>query len=118
MTREEAIAVLQKIKPAPRRADGKSTAHTLETIALDMAIKELRDNSYTLWKESYEEECTRNTRLEEKIKTLEQEQKIKVLDNDEVARKLGTVDIYKASAWITLLKDLECLGMKICEVEE
>lgn len=52
------------------------------------------------------------------VKALEQEPKIKVLDHDEVARKLGTVDIYKASAWITLLKDLECLGMKICEVKE
>ncbi len=52
------------------------------------------------------------------IEALKQEPKIKVLDHDEVARKLGTVDIYKASAWITLLKDLECLGMKICEVEE
>ena len=52
------------------------------------------------------------------IKALEQESKIKVLDSDEVARKLGTVDIYKASAWATLLKDLEYLGMKICEVEE
>lgn len=44
MTREEAIAVLQKIKPTPRRADGKSTAHTVETIALDMAIKALEQN--------------------------------------------------------------------------
>jgi len=42
MTREEAIAVLQIIKPAPRRADGKSTTHTLETIALDMAIEALK----------------------------------------------------------------------------
>ena len=47
-----------------------------------------------------------------------QEPKIKVLDYDEVARKLGTVDIYKASAWITLLKDLEYLGLKICEVKK
>ena len=41
MTREEAITILQKIKPTPCRADGKSITHTLETIALDMAIKEL-----------------------------------------------------------------------------
>lgn len=52
------------------------------------------------------------------IKVLEQEPKIKVLDRDEVARKLGEVDVYKASAWITLLSDLEYLGLKICEVEE
>lgn len=41
MTREEAITILQKIKPTPCRADGKSTTHTLATIALDMAIKAL-----------------------------------------------------------------------------
>lgn len=52
------------------------------------------------------------------IKALEQEPKIKVLDRDEASRKLGTVDVYTASAWITLLKDLEYLGLKICEVEE
>ncbi len=52
------------------------------------------------------------------IKALEQEPKIKVLDRDEAARKLGAVDIYKASAWIKLLDDLEYAGMKICEVEE
>lgn len=50
--------------------------------------------------------------------TPQEPRKIKVLDRDEVTRKLGTVDIYKASAWITLLKDLDYLGMKICEVEE
>ena len=42
MTKEEAIAVLQKIKPIPRRADGKSTTHILESIALDMAINALK----------------------------------------------------------------------------
>ena len=46
MTREEAIAVLQIIKPAPRRADGKSTTHTLETMALDMAIEALKQHSF------------------------------------------------------------------------
>lgn len=56
--------------------------------------------------------------LEMLIKALSQEPKIKVLDRDEAARKLGTVDVYKARAWITLLKDLEYLGLKICEVKE
>ena len=42
MTREEAIAVLQKIKPIPCRADNKSLTHILQTIALDMAIKALK----------------------------------------------------------------------------
>lgn len=37
------------------------------------AIEELQDNSYELWKESYEVEHERNMRLEEKIKALEQE---------------------------------------------
>ena len=41
MTREEAITIIQKIKPTPCRADSKSTTHTLVTIALDMAIKAL-----------------------------------------------------------------------------
>ena len=41
MTREEAIAILQSMIPTPCRADGKSTTHTLATIALDMAIKAL-----------------------------------------------------------------------------
>ena len=52
------------------------------------------------------------------IKALEQEPKIKVLERDEVIRKLGEVDVYKASAWITFFKDLDYLGMKICEVEK
>lgn len=47
-----------------------------------------------------------------------QEPKIKVLERDEILRRLGTVDIYQASAWLTLLSDLEYLGLKICEVEE
>lgn len=50
--------------------------------------------------------------------TPKQEPKVKVLDFDEVARKLGTVDVYKASGWATLLNDLEYLGLKICEAEE
>lgn len=41
MTNDEAIAILQSMIPTPCRADGKSTTHTLETIALTMAIKAL-----------------------------------------------------------------------------
>ena len=41
MTNEEAIVVLQKIKPIPHRGDGKSITHTLEIIAIDMAIRAL-----------------------------------------------------------------------------
>lgn len=41
MTNEEAIVVLQKIKPIPHRGDGKSITHTLEIIAIDKAIKAL-----------------------------------------------------------------------------
>jgi len=55
--------------------------------------------------------------IRDTVAEIRQEPKIKVLDRDEAARKLGTVDIYKASAWVTLLKDLEYLGMKICEVD-
>lgn len=46
ITREEAIAVLQKIKPTPCRADGKSTTHTLVTIVLEMAIKALEQTRW------------------------------------------------------------------------
>lgn len=56
--------------------------------------------------------------LEMAIKALEQEQKIKVLNRDEAIKKLGTVDIYQASAWVTLLNDLEHLGLRLCEVKE
>lgn len=41
--------------------------------ALKMAIKELKDSSYELWKESYEVEHERNIKLEEAIKALEQQ---------------------------------------------
>ena len=47
MSREEAILVLQKIKPTPCRADGKSTTHILQTIALEMAIKALEQEPKT-----------------------------------------------------------------------
>ncbi len=45
MTNEEAIVVLQKIKPIPHRGDSKITTHILETIALDMAIKALEQKA-------------------------------------------------------------------------
>ena len=45
MTNEEAIVVLQKIKPIPHRGDGKSITHTLEIIAIDMAIRALEQQS-------------------------------------------------------------------------
>ena len=41
MTEKEAIFVLHKLKPTIPRADGKSTTHIFETIALDLAIKAL-----------------------------------------------------------------------------
>lgn len=44
---EEAISVLHKLKPTIRRADGKSTTHILETIALDLEIKVLEQESKT-----------------------------------------------------------------------
>ena len=41
-----------------------------------------------------------------------------MLERDEVIRRLGTVDIYQASAWAELIHDLELLGLRICEVEK
>ena len=46
MTENEAIEILQKIKPIPHRGDSKSTTHILETIALDMAIKALEQTRW------------------------------------------------------------------------
>lgn len=74
MTREEVIAVLQKIKPTPRRADGKSTTHALETIALDMAIKALEQQP--TFEELYEYIRGLEYRisdLEDEVKTLSAE---------------------------------------------
>jgi len=42
MTNEEAIAILQNLKPVPYRGDGKSITHMLVTIALNMAIEALK----------------------------------------------------------------------------
>lgn len=42
---EEAIASLQKGIPTPCRGDGKSTTHTLQTIALGMAIEAIEQTS-------------------------------------------------------------------------
>ena len=47
MTIDEAISVLHKLKPTIRRKDGKSTTHTLETIALDLAINALEQEPKT-----------------------------------------------------------------------
>lgn len=66
MLREEAIAILQSMIPTPRRADGKSITHTLEMIALGMAIKALEawDNLFKsyeiLTKEITESEDIKN----------------------------------------------------------
>ena len=59
-----------------------------------------------------------NEALDMAIKALDQETEIKVLERDEVIRKLGTVDIYQASAWAELIHDLELLGLRICEVKK
>ena len=47
MTEKEAICVLHKLKPTIPREDGKSTTHILETIAIDMAINALEQESKT-----------------------------------------------------------------------
>lgn len=69
MTREEAISVLHKIKPTPRRADGKSLTHIVETIALDLAIEALEQE--TVSRESYDHEFFLRKELEVKIAKLE-----------------------------------------------
>ena len=81
MTREEIISGLQftidmflfdprtgETHTEPRNDMDKTTIDACRS-----AIKKLKDNSYELWKESYEVEHQKNIRLEEKIKALEQE---------------------------------------------
>ena len=104
MTNEVAIEILEMLKIRPRRGSSIITAQTAVNVALQTGINAL-----------YEKK-DREVWADEIIKSLEP--KIKVLDSDEVTRKLGTVDIYQASAWVTLIKDLEYLGLKICEVKE
>lgn len=110
MTREEAIDWLCRLKRQIKIFMPYLWQKSFED-ALDVAIKALERESCC--------NCIEFKRYSKEMGfEIEEEPKIKVLDRDEVARKLGTVDIYKANAWITLLKDLEYLGMKICEVEE
>ena len=45
MIREEAIEILKKLIPVPKRADGQSTAHLMITIALEMAISALKQSN-------------------------------------------------------------------------
>ena len=56
--------------------------------------------------------------LKELKQLREQELKIKVLDDMEAAKRLGTVDVYMASAWLKFIKDLKILGLRVCEVTE
>ena len=69
MTREEAIFVLHKIKSAMRRADGKSLTHLVETMALDLAIEALGQE--TVSRESYDHEFFLRKEFEVKIAKLE-----------------------------------------------
>lgn len=77
MTREEAISVLHKIKPTLRRADCKSLTHIVETIALDLAIEALEQE--TVSRESYDHEFFLRKELEVKIAKLEKT--IEALEN-------------------------------------
>ena len=77
MTREEAISVLHKIKPTPRRADCKSLTHIVETIALDLAIEALEQE--TVSRKSYDHEFFLRKELEVKIAKLEKT--IEALEN-------------------------------------
>ena len=71
MTREEKEKTIKELK---EYVDGLDLEYaTPFDKAVLHAIKELQDNSYELWKESYEVEHERNIRLEEKIKALEQQ---------------------------------------------
>ena len=106
MTREEAIKALKWFK----EYDGGDYDGG-EYDGGDRIIDKYGDCYYLVTERDFEA-------FDMAIKALEQEPKIKVLDRDEAIRKLGAVDIYQASAWITLLNDLEYLKLKICEVEE
>lgn len=90
----------------------------VQKLAKIMVLKDLYKEYELLAKYNGGIDYDRYCALEMAIKALEQEQKIKVLNRDEAIKKLGTVDIYQASAWITLLNDLGHLGLRICEVKE
>ena len=90
----------------------------VQKLAKIMVLKDLYKEYELLAKYNGGIDYDRYCALEMAIKTLEQKQKIKVLDRDEAIKKFGTVDIYQASAWTTLLNDLEHLGLRICEVKE
>lgn len=71
MTREEAIEMVRAAFDVWESEFDTGNDWSKEHMARDMAIKALTDNSYELWKESYEVERTRRIWCEEKIKELE-----------------------------------------------
>lgn len=93
-----------------------SRSRAIERLELNFPISAGADNSRD--RHRYMQALADIQAIRELPSVTPPEPKIKVLDRNEVSKKLGTVDVYKASAWITLLKDLEYLGLKICEVEE
>ncbi len=114
MTREEILEILENYK-----------LRIPPTVFYDLKADIVNHEEEFEWCETcreYDQEkhcCHRWSKvIRNAVEAIEQEPKIKMLDRDEVIRKLGEVDIYKASAWITLLNDLEYLELKICEVEK
>lgn len=49
ISKDVAIAILQKIKPIPCRGDSRSTTHLLQMIAIDMAIEALGQEPKLAW---------------------------------------------------------------------
>lgn len=49
MTNEDAISVIKMMIPLPRRGDGKSTTHLLQTLAISMAIEALQERKTGKW---------------------------------------------------------------------
>ena len=73
MTRDEAVEILEKLKPIPRRADGQSMTHLLMTEALDMAIKSLEQS------EKYRKDYKRFKRKYLKLRTAIVDSKTEIL---------------------------------------
>lgn len=109
MTLDEAI------KHAEEVAEEKDMQAGFDTDYLCYQMSDAERNQY--------KKCAKEHRqlagwLEDYKRLLEQELKIKVLDDMEAAKRLGTVDVYMASAWLKFIKDLKILGLRVCEVTE
>lgn len=77
MIREELIQLLITLKKQSRNSKNGTFVDGIKpssfVFVINSAIKTLKDESYTLWKESYEVEADKNDRLQKQIEALRQD---------------------------------------------